>query len=103
MAEAAKDDRAKRVGSAVPEGGTSDPANTDGPHLQAGCPVAWCPICMAVTAVQPLKPEVIEHLLRAGTEMLLAFRGVIDARAEEMQPSEGDQPDPTRLEKIDIG
>ena len=103
MAEAAKDDRAKRVGSAVPEGGTPDPANTDGPHVQAGCPVAWCPICMAVTAVQPLKPEVIEHLLRAGTEMLLAFRGVIDARAEEMQPSEGDQPNPTRLEKIDIG
>jgi hypothetical protein len=58
---------------------------------------------MAVTAVQPLKPEVIEHLLRAGTEMLLAFRGVIDARAEEMQPTEGDRPDPTRLEKIDIG
>ena len=102
MAEAAKDERAKRIGSAVPESGAPDPA-PDGPHVQTGCPVAWCPICMAVTAVQPLKPEVIEHLLRAGTEMLLAFRGVIDARAEEMQPSEGDQPNPTRLEKIDIG
>jgi hypothetical protein len=102
MAEAAKDERAKAVGSAVPESGAADPA-PEGPHVQAGCPVAWCPICMAVTAVQPLKPEVIEHLLRAGTEMLLAFRGVIDARAEEMEPSEGDRPDPTRLEKIDIG
>ena len=102
MAEAAKDERAKRVGPAVPESGAPDPA-PEGPHVQTGCPVAWCPICMAVTAVQPLKPEVIEHLLRAGTEMLLAFRGVIDARAEEMQPSEGDRPNPTRLEKIDIG
>jgi hypothetical protein len=102
MAEAAKDERAKAVGSAVPESGAPDPA-PEGPHVQTGCPVAWCPICMAVTAVQPLKPEVIEHLLRAGTEMLLAFRGVIDARAEEMEPSEGDRPDPTRLEKIDIG
>jgi hypothetical protein len=102
MAEAAKDERAKRVGPTVPESGAPDPA-PEGPHVQTGCPVAWCPICMAVTAVQPLKPEVIEHLLRAGTEMLLAFRGVIDARAEEMQPSEGDQPNPTRLEKIDIG
>ena len=102
MAEAAKDERAKRVGSAVPESGAPDPA-PEGPHVQMGCPVAWCPVCMAVTAVQPLKPEVIEHLLRAGTEMLLAFRGVIDARAEEMQPSEGDKPGPTRLEKIDIG
>ena len=103
MAEAAKDERAKRVGSVVPESGAPDPAAPDGPHVQGGCPVAWCPICMAVTAVQPLKPEVIEHLLRAGTEMLLALRGVIDARAEEMQPSEGDDPGPTRLEKIDIG
>jgi len=102
MAEAAKDEGAKRVGPAVPESGAPDPA-PEGPHVQTGCPVAWCPICMAVTAVQPLKPEVIEHLLRAGTEMLLAFRGVIDARAEEMEPSEGDRPDPTRLEKIDIG
>jgi len=102
MAEAAKDERATRVGAAEPESAAPDPA-PEGPHVQTGCPVAWCPVCMAVTAVQPLKPEVIEHLLRAGTEMLLAFRGVIDARAEEMQPTEGDRPDPTRLEKIDIG
>jgi len=102
MAEAAKDERAKRVASAVPESGAPDPA-PEGPHVQAGCPVAWCPICMAVTAVQPLKPEVIEHLLRAGPERLLAFRGVIDARSKETQPTEGDRPDPTRLEKIDIG
>jgi hypothetical protein len=71
-------------------------------HAAAGCPVAWCPICITVTAVQPLKPEVVEHLLKAGTEMLLAFRGVIDARADEMQPPEGDEGS-TGLEKIDIG
>ena len=39
----------------------------------------------------------------AGTEMLLAFRGVIDARADEMRPPEDDDHGPTRLEKIDIG
>ena len=87
MAEAAKDVRAE-------EDGGEEAAH-------AGCPVAWCPICMTVTAVQPLKPDVVEHLLKAGTELLMAFRGVIDARAEEMQPSE--TPGPTRLEKIDIG
>ncbi|HYX10612.1 MAG TPA: hypothetical protein VE817_01445 [Candidatus Acidoferrum sp.] len=103
MAEAAKDERAKRAGSQVPGSGAPEGAASDGPHAQGGCPVAWCPICMAVTAVQPLKPEVIEHLLRAGTEMLLAFRGVIDARADEMDPTGGDEPGPTRLEKIDIG
>ena len=98
MAEAAKE-QADRPGSA-PEGasGAHDPAD----HEPTGCPVAWCPICIAVTAVQPLKPEVVEHLLKAGTEMLLAFRGVIDARADEMRPPE-DDPSSTRLEKIDIG
>ena len=40
MAEAAKDERAKRVGSAVPESGAPDPA-PEGPHVQTGCPVAW--------------------------------------------------------------
>ena len=80
MAEPAKDD------AKGPE-----PASAAEPsaHAATGCPVAWCPICMAVTAVQPLKPEVIEHLLKAGTEMLLAFRGVIDARADEMRPPAG--------------
>jgi hypothetical protein len=101
MAEAAKDD-AKGAPSARGVGGEEAAAGSAA-HAQAGCPVAWCPICMAVTAVQPLKPEVIEHLLKAGTEMLLAFRGVIDARADEMQSAEGDEPGPTRLEKIDIG
>jgi hypothetical protein len=103
MAEAAKDERAKRARAHDPASDVPGPAASDGPHVQGGCPVAWCPICMAVTAVQPLKPEVIEHLLKAGTEMLLAFRGVIDARAEQMHPTEGEQPGPTRLEKIDIG
>jgi hypothetical protein len=70
-------------------------------HAPTTCPVAWCPICMAVTAVQPIRPEVVEHLLKAGTEMLLAFRGVIDARADGMSERSGDGP--TRLEKIDIG
>ena len=103
MAEAAKDEHAKRAGSGSPGIGAPDEAASEGPHTQGGCPVAWCPICTAVTAVQPLRPEVIEHLLKAGTEMLLAFRGVIDARADEMRPPEGDDPGPTRLEKIDIG
>jgi hypothetical protein len=99
MAEAAKEHaRESRDGS-----GDAAPAPDAAAHEPGGCPVAWCPICIAVTAVQPLKPEVIEHLLKAGTEMLLAFRGVIDARADEMQPPDGEDPGSTRLEKIDIG
>lgn len=99
MAEAAK---GEAKGPRAPAAGEERSTESSG-HAAAGCPVAWCPICMAVTAVQPLKPEVIEHLLRAGTEMLLAFRGLIDARADDMQPSDHEDPGPTRLQKIDIG
>ena len=87
-----------------PEPGASASAE---PHHEANdgrgtCPVAWCPICLAVTTVQPLKPEMLEHLLKAGTEMLLALRAVIDARADEMT-GDGDAPSgPSRLEKIDL-
>src|SRR5262245_36784087 len=99
MAEAAKE-HVQGPDAAAGDGATSPDAAAHEPH---GCPVAWCPICIAVTAVQPLRPEVIEHLLKAGTEMLLAFRGVVDARADEMQPPDGDASVSTRLEKIDIG
>jgi hypothetical protein len=71
-------------------------------HVASACPVAWCPICLAVTAVQPVRPDVVEHLLKAGTELLLAFRGVIDARADDISP-DGSGDRTTRLEKIDIG
>ncbi len=71
-------------------------------HVADTCPVAWCPFCLAVGAVQPLRPEVVDHLLKAGTELLLAFRGVLDARADEVAKSEEPAP-ATTLEKIDLG
>jgi hypothetical protein len=63
--------------------------------------VAFCPICLAVSAVQPLRPDVVEHLLKAGSEFFLAVRAVIDARGDGVDP-ETDEPSAT-LEKIDIG
>lgn len=63
------------------------------------CTVGFCPICLAVTAVQPMRPETLEHLLNAGREFLLAARSVLDARAD----AAGGEDRPTRLEKIDIG
>jgi len=50
-----------------------------------------CPICMVVTAIGDARPDLMEHLLLAGREMLLAMRAVIDARLEGMQkePSGG--------------
>jgi hypothetical protein len=88
---AAKDAATGQRGQAEPQ---ADGANTR-------CPVAWCPICLTVTTVSPLKPELVEHLLKAGTEMLLALRAVVDARAEEMTEEKGGASS-TRLEKIEL-
>jgi hypothetical protein len=60
------------------------------------CSVAFCPICTAVTALGEAKPELVEHLLLASRELLLAVRAVIDARLES-QPER-----PTRLERLEI-
>jgi hypothetical protein len=97
MAEAA---HARTTPSKEPDPASSEAAEPS--HAPATCPVAWCPICLAITAVQPIRPDVVEHLLKAGTELLLAFRGVIDARADGVDPDTADEVK-TRLEKIDIG
>jgi hypothetical protein len=65
--------------------------------------VAWCPICATVGAVQPLRPDVVEHLLKAGTELFLAFRAVVDVRADEVSGTAEEAPTRTTLEKIDLG
>ncbi len=49
---------------------------------QPMCSVALCPICMIVTAVGEARPDLIQHLLVASREVLLAVRSVIDARLE---------------------
>jgi hypothetical protein len=72
-----------------------------GEQSSGSCAVAWCPVCTAVGVVQPLAPEVITHLLKAGSELFLAFRAVIDQRGDEVAGTE--QGSPVRLEKIDIG
>jgi hypothetical protein len=89
MAETAKRSRAR--GSSGPEPETHAPGDQV-------CTVGFCPICLAVTAVQPLKPEAIEHLLNAGREFLLAMTAVLGARAEE---TGGADAAPT-LTRIDI-
>jgi hypothetical protein len=71
-------------------------------HVTPACPVALCPICTAVSLVQPLRPDVIEHLLNAGREFLLAAKAVLDARADDMTKGDG-QDEGGSLEKIDIG
>jgi hypothetical protein len=80
----------------------SKAADTTDHSAEAGtCPVAWCPVCLAVSTVQPLAPEVVTHLLKAGTEMFLALQAIIEARGDDLE-ADG-PPEPLRLEKIDVG
>lgn len=78
-------------------GGGADTAPS-GPSAAPMCSVAFCPICTMVTALGEARPELVEHLLLAGREMLLAARAVIDARLESMDREEKG----TRLERISI-
>lgn len=52
------------------------------------CTVAFCPICMAVTAGQGAAPDVFEHLLAAAREFFLAARAVIDVRGDHVSGAE---------------
>lgn len=63
------------------------------------CTVAFCPICMAVTAAQTVAPDAVEHLLNAAREFLLAARAVVDARADDLESQHGKT---RNLERIDI-
>lgn len=89
MAEPAKRSRTRETAPPAPE-----------PHVPGGqvCTVGFCPICLAVTAVQPIKPEAVEHLLNAGRELLLAMSAVLGARADEAGGKEKAQ----TLTRIDI-
>jgi hypothetical protein len=63
------------------------------------CNVAFCPVCLLVTTIGDIRPELVEHLLLAGRELLLAARSVIDARLEAMEEEE---PGKSGLERISI-
>jgi hypothetical protein len=62
------------------------------------CTVAFCPICLAVTAAQTAAPDAMDHLLTAAREFFLAARAVIDARAEDLDRTGA----PAKLERVEI-
>lgn len=51
-----------------------------------------CPFGLMFFALRNTKPEVMEHLTKAGIELALAFKGVVDAAAERLghEPSAED-------------
>ncbi len=78
MAEPRSRTRSRSGGRSERERDTAPPP----PPRQPVCPVGFCPVGMALTVAGTVRPEVVEHLMRAGAELLLAMKAVIDARAE---------------------
>jgi hypothetical protein len=87
--------RTKRASSSPRPVGSGRKSVSKSPTPMA-CTVSFCPICAAVTAVGQARPDLVEHVLMAGREMLLALRALIDARLD------GGGDGPTRLERLTI-
>jgi hypothetical protein len=76
---------------------THDDARPAGPATESGA----CPLCAGLAALRQARPEAVEHLVRAGTELLLAVRALLEA-----PPADRPAPRPaadTRLRRIDVG
>ena len=76
-----------------------DAPSAGGAHV---CDVAFCPIGLALSAVEHVQPDVVSHLLLAGREFFLAAKAVMDARAEDLGRDEAAE-GRARMERIDIG
>jgi hypothetical protein len=63
------------------------------------CTVGLCPICTLVAAFGEARPEMTEHLLVAGREVLLALKVLIDAR---LQADDAAGSSPTGLHRIQV-
>ena len=51
-------------------------------HGDDACPVAFCPIAMALSTASQLRPDAVEHLLAAGRELMLAAKSALDAAGD---------------------
>ena len=96
MAETKK--RAERTrGSREPEAEPAPPPVHEAAAAHV-CNVAFCPIGLALSTVQGAAPEVLEHLLKAAQEFMLAARAVMDNRAKDFE----DEPTDGTLRRIEI-
>jgi hypothetical protein len=82
---------------------THDDARPAGPVADCGA----CPICAGMAALRHARPEAVEHLLKAGAELVLAVRALLEEPAREHRPAGEGRPAPRpadrRLHRIDVG
>ncbi|HSD49258.1 MAG TPA: hypothetical protein VLE71_05440 [Actinomycetota bacterium] len=82
---------------AQPEQPPDEEARASAPRDHV-CNVAFCPLGLARSTVQGAAPDVLEHLLKATQEFLLAAKAVIDQRASDFE----DEPEDGSLRRIEI-
>jgi hypothetical protein len=73
----------------------------------------FCPLCAGLAALRQARPEAVEHLVKAGAELFLAARALLEAVAEpagapgpgrRSRPSPGDgRVAGIGLQRIDVG
>jgi hypothetical protein len=83
------DGRSRRTGSAAASPKDKDERG----HV---CPVTFCPIGLALSTVDRSSPEVVDHLLVAAREFLLAAKTLIETRVADAGGAQ------TKLERIEI-
>jgi hypothetical protein len=71
-----------------------------------------CPICAGLAALREARPEAVEHLVKAGAELLLAVRALLDGAAEpargpaprrRVRPARAGDAAGNGLQRIDVG
>ena len=60
-----------------------------------------CPICAGLAALRSARPEAVEHLVKAGAELLLAARALLAGAAADGRRAPGPAGAPMR--RIDVG
>jgi hypothetical protein len=68
-----------------------------------------CPICAGLAALREARPEAVEHLVKAGVELVLAAKALLDGAGEaaprrrRARPTGAAAPASDGLQHIDIG
>ena len=90
---------------------TGDAMATDDAGPGARAPdCQFCPFCSALAALREARPEAVEHLVKAGAELFLAARALLEGVGapgpgrHRPRPSPGDgRVAGNGLQRIDIG
>jgi hypothetical protein len=70
-----------------PEMGEAPMAHDDAGSAGQAPECQFCPFCAGLAALREARPEAVEHLVKAGAELLLAARALLDGAAEPAGPS----------------